>query len=148
MRKVTSQMIAAIKAGKAATLGGTTDVTFVPHGETLDVFVHLHGNQIAHIEPRLNRITVTLAGWNTRTTRDRVNALLHEFVSPNIYIAQRDWAPVLVDNTASLMVTREIGAYSSQDFGMRSGCGAIHMATPAQIAAQASVSARFIATGA
>lgn len=41
---------------------------------TRDGVLYLHGNQIARLDES-GRLFVTLAGWNTTTTRARLNAL-------------------------------------------------------------------------
>lgn len=64
MRKVTETIKRAFESKKAVTCGNTyTD------GKA----VYLHGNKI--IERRANGIFATLAGWNTPTTRERVNGI-------------------------------------------------------------------------
>jgi len=64
MRKVTQQIATAFAEGKSKTVGNTrTDGTSV----------WLHGNKI--VERREDGIFWTLAGWDTVTTRDRVNGI-------------------------------------------------------------------------
>ena len=52
----------------------------------------LHENRIAY---RPNSVAlvgateITLAGWNTITTRDRLNAILHEVSPLHLYVVQR-----------------------------------------------------------
>jgi hypothetical protein len=78
MRQVEQQMIAAIRARKSGEYGGNTRVDC--HGAS--VRVYLFGNLIAEFTPAAT-VRVTLAGWNTNTTRSRVNALLSEFLPGN-----------------------------------------------------------------
>jgi hypothetical protein len=113
MRKVTSQMIQALKAGRSRSMGNTT-VTVVENG-VLGSYatVRLHGNLIAELTPRTVR--VTLAGWNTPTTRDRVNAVLGEFGRGWLRINQRDFCAWLKDGDAS----REIGSREWLSFPRR-----------------------------
>ena len=66
MRKVTEQIATAFINGESKTVGNTT---------TDGSAVFLHGNKIA--EKRNNTISFTLAGWNTVTTRERLNGLLN-----------------------------------------------------------------------
>lgn len=64
MRKITEQIKSAFIAGKSKTVANTrTD------GQS----VWLHGNKI--IEKRPDGIFASLAGWNTPTTRERVNGI-------------------------------------------------------------------------
>jgi hypothetical protein len=73
MRKVTDKITTAFLAGKAKSLGNTST-----DGKSL----FLHGNMIArHAGEKLE---VTLAGWPTVTTRERLNAL------PGVSINQKN----------------------------------------------------------
>lgn len=65
MRKVTQKIKAAFEAGKSLTVGNTkTD------GQT----VWLHGNAIVKRDAS-GLVLASLAGWNTVTTRERVNGI-------------------------------------------------------------------------
>ncbi len=64
MRKVTQRIKSAFEQGRSLTVGNTrTD------GES----VWLHGNKIVKRED--GEVFATLAGWNTPTTRERVNGI-------------------------------------------------------------------------
>ena len=65
MRKCTKQIAAAFNAGKPRTVGNT-------HTDGTNVW--LHGNLIIKRTPD-GAILATLAGWNTPTTRERVNGI-------------------------------------------------------------------------
>jgi hypothetical protein len=73
MRKIESNMIQAIEAHRNWH-SGNTQVQAMCDGT---VMVFLHGHQIAQI----GRGTAhwTLAGWNTPTTRSRINAMARAF---------------------------------------------------------------------
>lgn len=80
MRKVEQQMVVAVRRllDSDATARGWKSGNTVVELEASDrVVVYLHGNLIARITA--SQIDVTLAGWNTPTTRSRINALLNEF---------------------------------------------------------------------
>jgi hypothetical protein len=85
MRLIEKRMIDAIASGKNWA-SGNTRVNHDPVIDGCEVEVYLHGNLIAkrflHGQWR-----VTLAGWNTRVTRSRLNALADTFGSwaGNIY---------------------------------------------------------------
>lgn len=68
MRNITKQIAAAFKAGIKKANGNT-----MTDGKS----VWLHGNKIA--ENRNGVLFVSLAGWNTNTTRERVNGILCKF---------------------------------------------------------------------
>lgn len=82
LSKIESAMIAAIRSG-VSWQAGNTQVTC--HETGADVY--LHGHNIAMYRPAglpLNRDTqweFCLAGWNTKTTRSRINAISREFLN-------------------------------------------------------------------
>ena len=51
--------------------------------------LYLHNNLIAKKEKATGKIYITLAGWNTVTTRERLNGL------PNVRVTQKDFIPYL-----------------------------------------------------
>ena len=65
MRKVTQEIKQAFEQGKSKKVGNT---------ETNGTSVFLHGNEIVRREPS-GLVFATLAGWNTPTTRERVNGI-------------------------------------------------------------------------
>ena len=89
MRKVEQQMVEAMRwahsdAEGPIFRGGNTEV-LREHTGTLGTFnwwrsdaVRLHGNLIARVELD-GRVFVSTAGWNTATTRSRINAILSRF---------------------------------------------------------------------
>ena len=80
MRKVTQQIKEAFDAQKPRAVGNT-----MTDGQA----VFLHGNKI--IERRKYGVYFTLAGWNTPTTRERINGIL--FAGTPDGLAQKDFAP-------------------------------------------------------
>ncbi len=72
MRKIEQQMIAAVLAGRDWQSANTAVRT-----EGGNVLVTLHGNTIARCTTGVWEWT--LAGWNTPTTRSRINALARAF---------------------------------------------------------------------
>ncbi len=68
MRKITQQIANAFAQGNEMTLGNTATV----HGEN-GIAVKLHGNTIALKND--SGLYMTLAGWNTTTTRERLNGI-------------------------------------------------------------------------
>jgi len=72
MRKIESLMNAAIKAGKNWSLANTTVTT-----EDGVSVVHLHGNKIAEVGDDF--VTVYDGGWQSCTTKSRLNAIINEF---------------------------------------------------------------------
>ena len=85
MRKIEAQMNAAI-AGRRNWAKDNTRVEVNKHGDT---FVYLHGHNIATIS-NAGDIRLSSCGWETVTTKSRLNAILDCFVH-NIGIFQRDW---------------------------------------------------------
>lgn len=70
MRKIEEQMQDAVRTKRNWT-NGNTSVVQAPHVRVIEI--NLHGNMVGKIVD--NTLRVTLAGWNTPTTRSRVNAL-------------------------------------------------------------------------
>lgn len=70
MRKVTQLTCGAFEAGRACTLGNT-------HTDGTTLF--LHGNAIARRTPQ--GLEITMAGWETVTTRERLSGLTGVSVS-------------------------------------------------------------------
>ncbi len=64
MRKITKEIAAAFASRRPRTVGNTS---------TDGTAVFLHGNRI--VERREDGVWATLAGWNTPTTRERVNGV-------------------------------------------------------------------------
>lgn len=65
MRKVTQRIKEAFEQGASLKIGNT---------RTNGTSVFLHGNEIVRREPS-GLVLATLAGWNTPTTRERVNGI-------------------------------------------------------------------------
>jgi hypothetical protein len=72
MRKIESQMIAAIKSNKDFKVANTEVISYT---HTSDVY--LHGNLIARIGETW--IELFDGGWQTSTTKSRLNAILSAF---------------------------------------------------------------------
>ena len=81
MRKIEQSLIKAINTG-APFNAGNTSVEYA--GDILRV--RLHGNLIACRENGL--WTFCLAGWNTSTTRSRINALAREYGAHCVWTKQ------------------------------------------------------------
>jgi hypothetical protein len=91
MRKVTQKIAKAFAQGEPAASGNTT---------TDGNAIWLHGNRIAQREMD-GTVWVTLAGWPTVTTRERINGLCEELcVGFRIY--QRNHAQILTYRDSNL----------------------------------------------
>ena len=82
MRKIERQMVAAIKAGKDWKLDNTEVIAC---SNVTDVF--LHGNLIARVGETF--IELFDGGWQTVTTKSRLNAILREHGCPGERIFQK-----------------------------------------------------------
>jgi hypothetical protein len=95
MRKIESNLIAAIRSRRRFASGNTTYNPTNGH-------VRLHGNLIAVVlPPDGDRSRWTLAGWNTNTTRSRINALANAFWLPGVrnihgtpHAGTTQWEPI------------------------------------------------------
>lgn len=65
MRKITKEIVAAFMNREEKTIGNS---------QTIGEVLYLHDNAIACHEPD-GTISITTAGWNTPTTRERLNGL-------------------------------------------------------------------------
>lgn len=97
MRKIESLMVAAVAALAPRWKDSNTEVT--ANGRTEDrLAVYLHGNLIAVVNPATPHappvLQVSLAGWDTNTTRSRLNALLSAF-APAFRVARVKGKPEL-----------------------------------------------------
>lgn len=86
MRKIESDMLQAIKQRRYFKRDNT-EVT--NSGDC--TYVDLHGNRIAIIDFKERTLTLSSCGWHTTTTKSRLNAIIHEFSTGNIYQKNFDW---------------------------------------------------------
>jgi hypothetical protein len=86
MRKIEQQMNAAIRDSRNW-CSGNTSVTFDP--ETQESKVFLHGNHIATIGE--NFVQIFDGGWQSNTTKSRLNAILQEHGIKGECVFQRNW---------------------------------------------------------
>ena len=84
MRKIEQQMNAAIKADKNWSSGNTQVVT----NDGVST-VYLHGNKIAMVDD--NSMTIFDGGWQSVTTKSRLNALCSEFCIAGEGVFQKDF---------------------------------------------------------
>ena len=87
MRKIEAQMIAAIN-GNRNWGSGNTSVIF--EAETGDSMVYLHGNHIATVPE--DSLELFDGGWQSVTTKSRLNALCSAFAYAGEGVFQKDWA--------------------------------------------------------
>ena len=90
MRKIESQMIEAIKSETDWKSGNTKVVNFFNDGDKCVVSsVFLHGNKIAEVTD--TDMTIFDGGWQTNTTKSRLNALCDEFCILGEGVFQKDF---------------------------------------------------------
>ena len=92
MRKIEMMMNSAIRYRKNFSSGNTTVRSY---RESVDVY--LHGHHIASLDTASHALTLKDGGWQSNTTKSRLNALLDEFV-PSMGIFQKDWVWYLRDS--------------------------------------------------
>ena len=96
MRKIEKQMNQAIRTFSNWSSGNTT-VTSTKE----EMLVHLHGNHIA----TLNKATMTInlfdGGWQSNTTKSRLNAILNEFRYGDCSVFQKNFTWFLNDRLLS-----------------------------------------------
>ena len=89
MRKIEQQMCAAVQKN-IDWQSANTSVHFDP--ETGVSVVRLHGNKIAEVDD--TSMTIFDGGWQTNTTKSRLNALINEFcngVTDGVFQKQHVW---------------------------------------------------------
>ena len=89
MRKVEQQMNEAILNRKDFFKGNTSVENYITETGAREAIVKLHGNHIATVGDTLQ---ISDAGWQTVTTKSRLNALCNEFAE-GCYVFQKnfDW---------------------------------------------------------
>ena len=90
MRKIEQEMNSAIRYRRNFSKANTSVRCFKTNGITTDVDVFLHGNHIASLDTASNQLTIKDGGWQSVTTKSRLNALLDEF-APDRGIFQKNW---------------------------------------------------------
>ena len=97
MRKIESQMIAAINYSKNWQ-SANTSVHF--NEESNISIVRLHGNKIAEVTD--DSMTIFDGGWQTVTTKSRLNALINEFCnSVTDGVFQKNYQWFVTDNNVT-----------------------------------------------
>ena len=97
MRKLEQQMNAAIRNRKAWA-GSNTQVVISDSG--LSASVYLHGNLIASVDMN-NYLTLFDGGWQSVTTKSRLNALCDEFATGRgVFQKNFNWFVRLFDGTS------------------------------------------------
>ena len=108
MRKIEMEMNSAIRYRRNFSKANTSVRCFKNrNGITTDVDVYLHGNHIASLDTATNALTIKDGGWQSVTTKSRLNAILDEFV-PSMGIFQKDWTWFLrysIDGSKRLFIS-------------------------------------------
>ena len=86
MRKIEKQMCAAVQANKDWQSGNTSVHFDAESGVSV---VRLHGNKIAEIDD--TSMTIFDGGWQTVTTKSRLNALCEEFCIAGEGVFQKNY---------------------------------------------------------
>ena len=81
MRKIETQMNKAIKSQKNWAGSNTTVFTENDSATGLESRVYLHGNHIATYNHALKELELFDGGWQSNTTKSRLNALCAEFAT-------------------------------------------------------------------
>ena len=89
MRKLERQMNFAV-SNKADWSGSNTQVNY--NSNTNCSSIYLHGHQIATVDHNLKAVKIDSCGYQTNTTKSRLNALLSEFkYGCRVFQKQWDW---------------------------------------------------------
>ena len=90
MRLIEQQMNNAIRCNQNFSKGNTVVINIGTKS-----FVYLHGNHIATVGSDF--LQIFDGGWQSNTTKSRLNALLEEFV-PSMRIFQNNWTWYISDS--------------------------------------------------
>ena len=116
LRKIEQQMNAAISNNKDWK-SGNTSVTFDPLEEVS--IVHLHGNKIAEVGNDFIRLFD--GGWQSNTTKSRLNAILteHGIAGEGVFQKNFEWFVRLFNGTEFFTVpftsSMRLGALTTSD---------------------------------
>ena len=100
MRKLERQMNQAIR-GQRNWAGSNTTVFTTDNG--LESTVYLHGNHIATYFHYDRTLQVFDGGWQTVTTKSRLNALCDEF-KPGFGVFQKNWQWFISDRLSGINI--------------------------------------------
>tara|TARA_B100001142_G_scaffold316857_1_gene357101 strand:+ start:155 stop:514 length:360 start_codon:yes stop_codon:yes gene_type:complete len=90
MRKIETQMIAAINSEKDWKSGNTHTINFFNDDkECVVTQVYLHNNLIAEVTD--DNMTIFDGGWQSNTTKSRLNALCNEFCIDGECVYQKNF---------------------------------------------------------
>ena len=85
---------------KTAWAGSTTQVNY--NSNTNCSSIYLHGHQIATVDHNLKAVKLSSCGYETRTTKSRLNAILQEVkYGCSIFQKNFDWCVKYNDEVAS-----------------------------------------------
>ena len=99
MRKIEQQMNEAILNRKDFFKGNTSVENYITETGAMEAIVKLHGNHIATVGDTLQ---ICDAGWQTVTTKSRLNALLNEFAE-GCYVFQKNFDWFLGDSDGNVL---------------------------------------------
>ena len=99
MRKIEQQMNEAILYRKDFFKGNTSVENYITETGAREAVVKLHGNHIATVGDTLQ---ICDAGWQTVTTKSRLNALLNEFAE-GCYVFQKNFDWFLGDSDGNVL---------------------------------------------
>ena len=109
MRKIESQMCAAVQGNKDWQSGNTSVHFDAESGVSV---VRLHGNKIAEIDD--TSMTIFDGGWQTTTTKSRLNALCQEFCIAGEGVFQKDFKWFVRKFVAESSITGKV--FNVEDF--------------------------------
>ena len=85
MRKIETQMNSAIRSRRDWSKDNTR-VEITGEGKA---FVYLHNNLIAVVDDY--EVQIFDGGWQSNTTKSRLNAIIEEFIMPAAGVFQKNW---------------------------------------------------------
>lgn len=96
MRKITVESVQAFDAGRNM---NKANMSIVKDDD--GVTMYLHGNKIARKEYGVGTFIFD-GGWQSNTTKERLNGLISEYVAPRAGIFQKNWVWYYVDECGTV----------------------------------------------
>lgn len=87
MRKIEQEMLKAIRSRKDWTNSNTS--VSIESADTVNVM--LHGHKIAELDFQNNKMKISSCGWQSATTKSRLNVLLREYSNKGISQKNYEW---------------------------------------------------------
>ena len=91
MRKVTEKCVKAFNENREVKSGNTIVSVETDYDDVTYVNMYLHGNCIAHKNLHTGEVSINNCGWESNTTKERLNGLIASIKGYKDTIYQKNW---------------------------------------------------------